>query len=103
MEGTCPTQAQVIAVHRDVESAHRDGHALDVGHPRRDAAGEGDPSGLDAQEHEVMGAMGTLEDLVRDATEDAGDVIRAQDAGTGPIRDGAVALPEAGHIGSRHG
>ena len=64
-------QPQVVAVEGDVERA--DGH-LDVfegADPLGQAAGQRDTPGRDAEQHGAGGAVGLLEDLMRDAVDHA--------------------------------
>jgi hypothetical protein len=65
---------QVVAVHRDVEGADGDRGALDLLDEGGQPAGEGHPARRDAQHHEVGRTLVVLEDLVRDAPQDAGHV-----------------------------
>src|SRR5690606_20061523 len=76
---------QVIAVHRDVERADRYGLAAELAHERSDALGERDSAGGDAEDHQILGPLVGLEDLVRDPSQSPGDV--------GLVQHGARAHP----------
>ena len=76
-------QAQVVAVHRDVERPARHGGALDGGDPLGDPLGERDAARRDAEQDEVVGALVALEDLVGDAAQGPGDVARVEDGAVG--------------------
>ena len=54
-------------------------YALDGGDPLGDPAGQGDAAGRDAEQHEVVGALVALEDLVGDAGQGPGDVAVVED------------------------
>jgi len=64
----CPgrPQPQVIPVHGDVERAGRNLAALHLGQPLCKPPRERHPSGRDAEQNHVAGAVGALQDLVRD-------------------------------------
>ena len=80
-------EAQVVAVHRDVERAGGDLAALDLGHALGDAAGEMHSARRDAEQDETGGVAIALEDLVGDAGQRPGDVLIVKDgAGGGGAR-----------------
>ena len=89
--GRLGPQADVIAVEGDVEHAHRHRGALDAldlgGEPGREVVA----AVRDAHEHDVIGALVALDDLVGDAGEGAANVVgveqRARHAGHGPAAD----------------
>ena len=70
----CRPEAQVVAVHRDVQAADQDLAALDLGHPFRQPRRELDTARRDAEQDEVMGAVIALEHLVGDPSECTVDV-----------------------------
>ena len=82
-QGARRLQAQVVAVHRDVERPARDGRALDGGDALGDPLGERHAARRDAEQDEVVGALVALEDLVGDAAQCAGDVARVEDGAIG--------------------
>ena len=72
------TQPQVVAVHGDVERACRGGPPLGLGQLGSQAARERHSPGRDAEQNHVAGAVGALEDLVRDPGERAADLVRSE-------------------------
>ena len=91
--------AQVVAVHRDVEAAHGDLGALDLTDEVDEAVGELDAPAGDAEQHEVVGALVVLEDLVRDAAQGPGHVARGEDGAA----IGVEGVPGGhGAVGTRH-
>ena len=69
-------QPQVVAVHGDVERARRDRAALDLFEALGQPAGERHPPGRDAEQDDVVGAVGPLQDLVRDPGQRPPDLVR---------------------------
>ena len=72
-------EAQVVAVHGDVERADRHRDALDRGHPFGDPLGQGYAARGNPEQDQVGGAAVALEDLVGDAGEGPGDVTGVED------------------------
>ena len=60
---------QVVAVERDVERAGRHLVVVDLGNRAREAAGNRNAAGPDADQGELLDAAIALENLVRDARE----------------------------------
>jgi len=81
-------EADVVAVEGDVERAHGHGHALEALDGLGQAVGDGDAPGVEADEHDVVGAVVALDDLVGDA-------------GVGPAQ--RVGVEHLGPTGERSG
>jgi hypothetical protein len=85
-------QPQVVAVHGHVQRADRDVGALDRGDPGCQPVGQRDPAGGDAQQHQVVGALGAFQDLVGDPGQGPADVggleHPAYDTGAQRVRGG---------------
>ncbi|GAB3690627.1 hypothetical protein GCM10028793_08180 [Nocardiopsis oceani] len=91
-EGPCGGQAEVVAVHRDVEGSDGDAEVLDPPDALGKALRERYAARGDTEEGDVFAALGALEDLVGDAGQCPVDLVAVED---GP---GAV-----GHLGWRWG
>jgi len=72
---------QIIAVHADVELADRDGVSPDSFQQQAQAFGEVDAAALDTDNHDGLGAVIALDDLVGNAGEDAMDGLGVKDGG----------------------
>jgi hypothetical protein len=83
LQGAGRVQAQVVAVHRDVQGPDRDRGALDGGDPGGQPVGQRDTAGRDAEQDEPAGTLVALEDLVGDAGQCAGDVGRFENGPPG--------------------
>jgi hypothetical protein len=81
-----PDLGKVVAVERDVEAALRHGLRLELRDLRGDALGQRHAAAAHADEHEVVGALVALDDLVRDARDDAAESFRVDDLGLLPNR-----------------
>ena len=65
---------QVVAVHGHVEGSRGNGRAAEARDQPGDPGGEGDSASGDSEDHETVGALVRLEDLVGDAGQCPGDV-----------------------------
>ena len=74
-----PTQADVVAVERDVDRAHWNRHALEPLDRLGQTARDGDAPRVQADEHDVGRAVVPLDDLVRDAGVGAAEVVGVED------------------------
>ena len=96
--------AQVVAVHRDVERADRRPRRP---RPRRSPAASrrasGDAAGGDAEQHQAVGALVALEDLVGDAAQGPGDVALAHDARAASLGDARAICRRTGRVHSGQG
>ena len=89
-------RAQVVAVHRHVELADRDGRALDGGDLLGDAPRQRHAAGVQAEQHQVGGALVALEQLVRDAGQRPGDVTGVEDGAVRPLARGVGSRSSSG-------
>ena len=75
LQGPGRAQPEVVAVQGDVERADRRGLALELADPVGQAAGQVDAAGRDAEQDDVLAAVGALQDLVRDAGQRPPDLL----------------------------
>jgi hypothetical protein len=85
-DGLGPDLREVVAVERDVEAALWHRLRLELRDLRGDALGQRHAAAAHADEHEVVGPLVALDDLVRDARDDAAESLRVDDLGLLPNR-----------------
>src|SRR6185437_9830875 len=94
--GTRPDGLQIVAIERDVERATRDVHVLALLHHGGETIGELHAAALDANEHEAVGAIIELDDLVCHAAERAIHGPRIEHGGGGRGHGGEIYATGAG-------
>jgi hypothetical protein len=103
LEGAGRAQAEVVAVHRRVQGPDGDPPSLHRGDALGEAAGQSHTAGGDAEQDEVVGGLGSLEDLVPDPGQCPGDVVGVEHVasdGRGGRSVGGGCRP--GLLGARH-
>src|SRR5262245_11509826 len=78
-------EAEIVSVEGDVERADRGLRAFDGGDLLGDALGKGDPARLDANQRNVLHALGLFDDLVRDPRQRAIEAGLVQDLSLFPV------------------
>src|SRR5205085_962437 len=84
-------QADVVAIERHVERPHRHVGAVDVLQDSGQPVGDGDASGLEADDHHVVETVVALDDLVGDTHDRPPQVVGVHD-----LRPGNKNAPERG-------
>ncbi len=74
-------QPDVVAVERDVETPDRRFHRLEGGYGGRDAPGQRHAACVEADDHDVVGAVIALDDLVRDPGQRPAQIGGVEDVG----------------------
>jgi hypothetical protein len=71
--------ADVVAVHRDVQRPDRRSRRLDLANPGTEAVGELHSPGLDPEQHKITGALVAFENLMCDPGQRPGNVGLVED------------------------